>query len=248
MRPPASRVPVPDDPPRRVWITRSPPGARATAAAVRALGRRAVVSPLIGVRVLPFPPPRWPEVAALAFTSAAGVRAFAASDPRRDRPVFAVGAATAAAVRAAGFAEVRDADGAAHDLAALIVAEALGGSVLVPGAREPAFDLPAALAAAGVSATAVAVYETAAAPPPRRALRLLAAGRLGAVLLQSASAARALDAASPPAPAAGPPLLLALSAACLPRTLSWPARVAAAPRERDLLALLPPLDRPAPAR
>ena len=240
------------DRPWRVWITRAPPGAAATAAAVRAHGHRPRVAPLIAVRPVAPAPPDLDGVAALAFTSAAGVRAFAAMCPRRDRPVFAVGGATAAAARTAGYREVRDADGSARDLAALIAAAAPAGPVLAPGAREPAFDLAAALAGAGVAASALAVYETAAAaPPPARALRLLAAGRWDAVLLQSASAGRALETAAAALAVARPPRLLALSPACLPTRLGWPSRTAAAPRERDLLALLPRLggpclDRPAP--
>ncbi len=234
--------------PWRVWVTRSRPGATATAAAVRARGHLPLTAPLVAVQPLDVAAPDLDGVAALAFTSAAGVRAFAALSPRRDRSVFAVGRATAAAARACGFADVRDADGSGRDLAAAVAAAAPGGGVLVPGAREPAFDLPAALRAAGVAAQALAVYATLPTPAPTRLRVLLAAGRLDAVLLQSASAARALAALASEDGAPTRPLLLALSPACLPAGTEWPSRTAAAPRERDLLALLPRLDRPVPAR
>ena len=55
--------------------------------------------------------------AALAFTSVNGVAAFAALTPRRDRPVFAVGDATAQAAHDAGFADVLSASGDLRDLA-----------------------------------------------------------------------------------------------------------------------------------
>lgn len=234
----------------RVWVTRARPGAEATAERVRALGHDPLAAPLIETRPLPAAPPDLAGVATLAFTSAAGVRAYADLHAGRDLPVFAVGDATAAAARGAGFGAVHHADGNARDLAALLLRAAPAGRVLVPGAREPAFDLPAALAAAGVPATALPLYEThPVRPPPAAALAELAAGRLDAVLLHSPSAARALegaaaDVAAPP----HPPTLFALSAACLPSGLTWPARIAVAPRERDLVALLPHLDTGPPAR
>ncbi len=235
--------------PWRIWVTRARPAARATADALRAQGHLPLVAPLIAVRTLAAAPPDLEGVSALAFTSAAGVRAFAALTARRDRPVFAVGRATAAAARAAGFAAVTDADGGGRDLADLIAAAPPAAAVLVPGARAPAFDLPSALAAAGVEARPLALYAAERVdPPPRRALALLAAGRLDAVTLQSAGAARALGAAAADLAVARPPLVLALSDACRPAALPWPGRTAAAPRERDLLALAPRLDRPAPAR
>ena len=198
-----------------------------------------MVAPLLATCALEAPTPDLEGVAAIAFTSAAGVRAFAALTPNRDRPVFAVGAATAAAARAAGFAEVRDADGSARDLAVLIAEARPPGRVLAPGAREPAFDLPAALGMAGVAAEALPVYATVPVrPAPRRVLALLSAGRLDAVLLQSGAAARALEVAVSTLGPTRPPLVLALSPACLPTTLSWPSRTAATPRTRDLLALL----------
>ncbi len=228
----------------RVWITRAEPGASATAARLRALGRDPLVAPLIEICPLPAAAPDLRGVAALAFTSAAGVRAFAHLSADRSLPVFAVGGATARAAREAGWREVRDGDGDGRALAALIAAAPPVGPVLAPGAERPAFDLPGALAAAGVRCRPLPVYRTAAvAPPPPEPLAALAAGALEAVLLQSPSAARALDAALPEGPPASPgPWLLALSDACRPAAPGWRVRVSAAPRERDLLALLPPLD------
>lgn len=96
-------------------------------------------------------------VAALAFTSRNGVAAFAALTGVRGLPVFTVGDATAEAARGAGFAEVRSAAGALGDLARLL-SEAAPGVVLVPGALEPAGDLPALIAGC-VEVRPLPIYE-----------------------------------------------------------------------------------------
>src|SRR5262245_38438369 len=88
---------------QRIWITRAQPGADVTAERVRALGHEAVVAPLLAVRMIPDVSIDLRGVAALAFTSANGVRAFADASGERGLKVFAVGAATASAARAAGF-------------------------------------------------------------------------------------------------------------------------------------------------
>lgn len=138
-----------------VWITRAQPGAQATARRVEALGFTALIDPLLEIRDLS-PVVDLTGVTALAFTSANGVEAFARLTPARDLPVFAVGEATAQAAHAAGFARPSSADGDVEALARLI-AETHPGPVLCVGAREPAADLPALLAEAGVDATALAV-------------------------------------------------------------------------------------------
>ncbi len=148
---------------QRIWITRAQPGAEATAERVRALGHEAVVAPLLAVRILPDVQVDLSGVAALAFTSANGVRAFADASGERSLRVFAVGAATAQAARRAGFKSVLSADG---DVEAL--AEGIGirraelkGVVLHPGAAEPAGDLAGSLQRHGVEARRLVLYETA---------------------------------------------------------------------------------------
>ena len=226
----------------RVWVTRAQPGARTTAEALRALGHQALVAPLIETSALPFDPPEAGAYAALAFTSAAGVRAFALQvAPPAGTPVWAVGRGTAAAVAAVGWTLAGEADGDARALVDLLARAPSAGPVLAPCAREPAFDLPAALAGFGIAARALSVYATAPVrPPPPAAVQALSAGDLDAVLLHSPSGARALDAAVPRPP--DRVRVLALSPACLPKAPGWRTEVAPAPRERDLLALLAPLD------
>ncbi len=134
---------------QKIWITRAQPGAEVTAERVRALGHEAVIAPLLQVHALPNAQVDLAGVAALAFTSANGVRAFADLSPERAIRVFAVGAATAQAARAAGFKLVLSADGNVEALAEGIGQRRgeLRGAVLHPGAADLAGDLVGALEA-----------------------------------------------------------------------------------------------------
>ncbi|MFN3669964.1 MAG: uroporphyrinogen-III synthase [Brevundimonas sp.] len=220
---------------RRVWITRAEPGARRTADRLSALGFSPVVTPLLAIRPLPQPSPDLTGIAALAVTSRNGVAAFAALSAARDLPVFAVGDATAAAARAAGFADVRSAAGALDDLARLLAAEApADGVVLAPGAREPAGDLPALLVGR-VSVRPLAVYEaveTGAAAP----------AAFDAVLVHSPRAGRALAALGPFAGQVAIPISPA-AAAPLEGGSGLDIRLAARP---DEAAMFEALGKPAP--
>jgi uroporphyrinogen-III synthase len=179
---------------QKVWITRTQPGAALTAERVRALGHDAIVAPLLAVRAIEDAVVDLTGVAALAFTSANGVRAFAEASGERKLKVFAVGAATAQAAQAAGFSTVLSADGDVEALAEGIAARRneLRGAVLHPGAAEPAGDLAGALEKHGVAARRLILYETgpvALDPAEARALT-----RADAVLLHSPRAAKALAA------------------------------------------------------
>ncbi|MDZ4371365.1 MAG: uroporphyrinogen-III synthase, partial [Phenylobacterium sp.] len=148
---------------QKIWITRAQPGADVTAGRVRALGHDAIVAPLLAVHALPDVRIDLDGVAALAFTSANGVRAFADANGERTLKVFAVGAATAQAARQAGFRSVLSADGDVDALADGIAARRteLKGAVLHPGAAELAGDLTGSLAKHGVEARRLVLYETA---------------------------------------------------------------------------------------
>src|ERR1700760_3247119 len=87
----------------KIWITRAQPGADATAERVRLMGHEPIIAPLLAVKLAPGVDVSLSGVAALAFTSANGVRAFADLSGERAIRVFAVGAATAEAAKAAGF-------------------------------------------------------------------------------------------------------------------------------------------------
>jgi uroporphyrinogen-III synthase len=177
---------------QRIWITRAQPAADVTAERVRALGHEALVAPLLAVHLLDEVQIDLSGVAALAFTSANGVRAFAEKSPERALRVFAVGAATAQAARAAGFRSVLSADG---DVEAL--AEGIGlrrselkGAVLHPGAAEPAGDLAGSLERHGVEARRLILYETGSVKLATEEVAQLI--RADAALLHSLSAAKAL--------------------------------------------------------
>lgn len=223
----------------RVWVTRAQPGADATAARLRALGFAPILAPLLEVRPIPGGDIDLAGVAALAFTSANGVAAFAARARRRDLPVFAVGAATAEAARAHGFGDVISAQGDVEALARLIRDHGdLAGEVLCPGPTEPAADLAAALAARGVRARRLVVYETIEIRPARELDKMLR--DTDAVLLHSPKAARAFAAWAADHPTSG------LAIFCLSDNIAAPLaglplpklEVARAPNEDALLDLL----------
>lgn len=195
---------------------------------MKALGYEPVVAPLLAIRPIPQPEPAMDGIAALAFTSANGVVAFAALTDRRAIPVYAVGASTADAARQAGFADVQSADGAVADLARLLDEAAIDGVVLAPGAREPAADLPTF--ARRVTVRALPVYEAV-------ATGANAPAQVDVVLLQSPRAGRALAALWPTL--ATMPVVVAQSAAIAqPLRALTTARVAAHPTETALLEAL----------
>ena len=189
-----------------------------------------MVSPLLAIRLIPQAAPDLTGVAALAFTSANGVAALAALTPERTRPVFTVGDATAEAARAAGFTLVQSAGGDLDRLAALLIAQGPGvGPLLVPGALEPAGDLPALLRGR-VEAVALAVYEaveTKAETPDA----------FDAILIHSARASRVLAGFGPFVGQTAVALSSAVAAALGDRS-GLEIRLARTPDETALLAAL----------
>lgn len=220
--------------PTRVWITRAEPGAARTSARLRDMGYEPIVAPLLTIQNLTPPVPDLAPFAALAFTSINGVAAFAALTPRRDRPVFAVGDATAQAAHDAGFADVRSASGDLRDLARLIASAIASAAVLVPQAETPAGDFTAALTAAGArnvaihSLTVYRAIETSAAMPSLFDAVLIHSPRAGKALakLHHAPLAQAVLACISPA-AAAPLAALGLTPV-----------VAKSPEETSLLTIL----------
>lgn len=145
----------------KALITRPQPDAGAFAALCAGAGIGAIVAPLMEISIRSAPVPL-KGAGAVAFTSANGVRAFAANCARRDFPVFAVGESTAAAAAAMGFETVSIAGGDVDALAALIGDHAgrLDGVVLHPAGTRLAGDLIGALDARGVPARRLTLYET----------------------------------------------------------------------------------------
>lgn len=176
---------------RRVWVTRAEPGAGRTASRLVRAGFQPVVRPLLEIRALAAAAPAT-RFRSLAFTSPNGVAHFARLTTRRDTQVFAVGDATAAAAREAGWLDVRSASGAIDDLARLL-REECAGPVLAPGAREPAGDLSRMLSGV-VVVSRLAVYEAipvSAAPPAGWQAVLVHSPRAGRELAKSLEGAGA---------------------------------------------------------
>ena len=140
---------------QRVLVTRAEPGAGETAERLRALGFEPVLTPSLRIAPEPHDPDLARDAWALAFTSAAGARAWRG---RTDAPAFAVGDATAAALRARGFADVRSAAGDGADLAAAIIAARPVGAIAHVRGVDVAFDLAAELSPLGIAVTPIIVY------------------------------------------------------------------------------------------
>lgn len=178
--------------PKKIWITRAQPGADATAARVRALGHQPFIAPLLVVEKRDPGPLDLDGVGVLAFTSANGLAAYCELTDDRSQSVFAVGAATAAAARAAGFKRVLSADGDVAALADGLIARKseLGGLVLHPGAAEPAGDLSGALAKRGIETRRLILYDTV--PVPLTPTQVEALDGLDLALVHSVKAGQAL--------------------------------------------------------
>jgi uroporphyrinogen-III synthase len=105
----------------RILITRPIEDAKPLADALEERGIEVLIEPLLEIRHLADAEIDLDGVQALLFTSANGVRAFAALSPRRDVKVFTVGDGSADAARQAGFSNVESAKGDVEALAALVV-------------------------------------------------------------------------------------------------------------------------------
>lgn len=169
----------------RVLVTRPEPDGERTAAALRARGCEAMLSPLL--RVEPVAAELGDGWDALALTSANAARALA-GHPRltslRALPLYAVGDRSAEAARAQGFTHVTSADGNAGDLVRLMTAQLRPGAlVLYLAGEDRAADLAGDLAAAGIEVQLRVVYRAVAVPQfTAEVCAALAAGRLDGVL------------------------------------------------------------------
>ncbi|MDX1485315.1 MAG: uroporphyrinogen-III synthase [Alphaproteobacteria bacterium] len=182
--------------PLRVLVTRPEADAGPLAERLAAEGFDPVIEPLLRIRFRDEASPDLSGLAALAFTSANGVRALVHLAPEARAlklPVFVVGPATAAAARAAGFADVRSADGDVAALANLVARELGrgGGPVVHVAGRERAGDLVGALAAEGLEARREVLYDAIAADSLSSTLRAeIEAGAINVVLIFSPRTAR----------------------------------------------------------
>ncbi|MHA6718563.1 uroporphyrinogen-III synthase [Sphingomonas sp. RS6] len=137
---------------RAIAVLRPEPGNRATAAAIEARGRRAIRLPLFEIRALDWRVPDPAGFDALILTSANAVRmAGAGLATLLPLPVHAVGAATAAAARRAGFSVVAVGEAGAADLVARAEAGGVRRALHLAG-RDRTIE------AGGAVASVIAVY------------------------------------------------------------------------------------------
>jgi uroporphyrinogen-III synthase len=232
----------------RLLVTRPAEDAAGLIALLAGKGHEVTGAPIMEIRLIADAALDLSGVEAVLITSRNGLRALAAATPRRDLPLLAVGPASAAAAREAGFAEVLSAEGDVAALAALVAArlKPAHGTLLHVAGTVTAGDLAGPLSARGFPLRRAVLYEAAAAarlPGPAR--DFLTANRPGGVLLyspRSAALFRRLVTEAGLAPALG-----SLTAFCLSEAVAAEARalpfgaVAVAPRpEQDsVLALIP---------
>ena len=231
--------------PRTVLVTRPPPGARQTAERLAALGWTPVAAPCLAITPCPARLPAPARLAAILVTSGQAVAALPASHHRV--PLFSVGAATAAAARAAGFVDVRSADGDAAALAALVMGRLApaGGTLLLASGAGQGMALAARLRGAGFVVVRRVVYAARpAAALPERALAALTDGQVRAAMFFSAQTARVFERLLPaglrPLLAGADALAIGAEAASVLARLPWRAvRVAVRPTQDEMFALLP---------
>lgn len=232
----------------RLLVTRPEPDAGREAELLAARGHQPVLAPLLeiefGNAALPLA-----GVQGLVVTSRNAIRALAVHPElgaALKLPLFAVGDATARAARELGFTEVTVGRGTAADLAALIArdVEPEHGPLVHLAGETLAFDLGAALAARGFAMRKAVLYRAVPVRAlPAQALDPIAARRLDGVVLMSPRTAKtfaALIARHGLVTQAAGLVCYCLSEAVAEAVapLGCEVRIAARPREEDILALL----------
>lgn len=235
----------------KALVTRPRDDALDLARALLARGITPLVAPMLTIKPIPDAARRLADslvgAQAVLFTSANGVRAFAAASTRRELPAFAVGDASAAAARLTDFRGVASAGGDVEDLATLVAARLSprNGALVHAAGTAVAGDLDGRLGALGFTLRRAVIYEAV----PVAALdeatgASLRRGEVAFALFFSPRTAATfvtLAAAAGLAESCGPMVAVALSPAVATtlKTLPWrDVRIAAAPTQRDLLAAL----------
>lgn len=171
----------------RALVTRPRAEAAELAEALAGRGVAALIEPVIDIHYRG-EAPDLAGVQAVLCTSANGVRALARVSPQRALPLFAVGAATAARARAAGFGEIHGAGGAVADLVGLVCRQLRPGSgrLLHVAGSVVAGDLAGDLRARGFAVDRAVLYEARpAAALTAPTVRALAAGAVDVALFFS---------------------------------------------------------------
>jgi len=177
----------------KLLVTRPAADSAALAALLDAQGHETIIDPMLEVRQHETVPPALDGVTGLVFTSANGVRAFAAISDRRDIDVFAVGDRTAEAARLAGFAKIDSADGDVEALIRLIAERRKPeeGALLHVSGAVRAGNLAEILGGRGFTVHHAALYEAVAATALSAATQAaIKDGSLDGVLLFSPRTAK----------------------------------------------------------
>jgi uroporphyrinogen-III synthase len=233
----------------RLLVTRPEPDASRQAEQLAARGHEVVLAPLLTIGFDPAAPLELRGAQALIATSRNALRALAAHPAFGEAhklPLLAVGDATAGEARALDFADVTIGPGTGVKLAKLIASEyAPGRGALVHLSGDAiAFDLKSVLEAQGFIVKRFVLYRAVpSAALPDRALSLLKASALDGVILMSPRTAKTfadLVAGHGLVTQGHGPVCYCLSEAVAGavRPLGWKVRVAAHPREEDILALV----------
>lgn len=230
--------------PKGVLVTRPEPGASETAARLDALGWAPVIAPMLEIeaRTPRLPPPG----AVQAVLAASGNAVLRVPESHHGLPMLAVGDATAARARAAGFARVDSADGDAEDLARLAsqLCDPTGGPLLVLAGERHGLPLVRMLRAAGFSVVRRVAYASAPARTlPDGARAALAEGSLAAAMFFSGKAARAFVALAHDNPGSvrhTHALAIGRGAGVALEAMPWRSvRIARRPTQDEMFGLLP---------
>jgi uroporphyrinogen-III synthase len=228
----------------RLLVTRPEPDASLEAEALAVRGHEAMLAPLLAIEFVPDVTIDLARAQALIVTSRNTLRALASRRElaeARKLPLFAVGEATARAAQELGFAQVVKGPGTAASLAELIdrkLNPERGPLVHLTGEAQ-AFDLKSALEGEGFSLRQPVLYRAVPARAlPAEALSLLEAGKLDGAILMSPRTAETFkhDVVMQAKRLVCYCLSQAVAEVLAPH--GFRVRVAARPREEDVLALL----------
>jgi len=175
-------------PPASVLVTRPKKDAKLVAVDLKRRGVDVFLEPLLEVVAIEGATPDLRNIAGLIFTSSNGVRAFARISKHRNFKVFAVGDATAASARRAGFSDVDNAGGSVEDLMTLVTDSwsPESGALFHAASRTISHKLAENLGALGYEVHRLTLYEAKAADALSVSLcKVLRGGKLGYALFFS---------------------------------------------------------------
>lgn len=144
----------------RILVTRPEVDAHDFAEAVVALGHEPVLAPLMEIEFSDMQPAALPEHQAVVLTSANGARAAALGGLVSEKPCFAVGPATAAAARVAGYSQIFECGGDVLAVVSTVKAQLIPqeGKIVHIAGTIVAGDLKDALEADGFEVDRLVLY------------------------------------------------------------------------------------------